>query len=53
MKELEFLKKIKEDISTAHFGEGVSFNLSILNEEINTRIEKLEAEIILQEIFKP
>lgn len=39
--EKKFLKALKEEIDTAHFGEGIGFNLSQISDRIEFRLKQL------------
>ena len=49
--EIEFLKEIKEEIRTANYGEGFSFNLPAIQSKIHQRIEKLESKAVIIEMM--
>jgi len=40
--ELKFLEHIKKEIATAHYGEGLAFNLRGIEETIDERISQIE-----------
>ena len=49
--EIEFRKEIKEEIRTANYREGSSFNLPAIQSKISQRIEKLKSKAIIIEMM--
>ncbi len=48
MTEVDFLNKIKEELSTLSYGEGYSFNIHFLYEMINKRIVNIKSNEIIE-----
>lgn len=48
--ELEFLQFIKSEIASAEYGEGLAFNLSVLNDDIEKHIKAIKEVGLLRNI---